>query len=399
MGDLLVARTVCLFLTSACGGIAPAAGVAISVAVAVGTGNSRGHERVVNIGKLHLDQANVAIVSVGLARTVAHKVVASSFNMMRNSMLRDGHRVGTFFYVARSGQGRIRHEHVHIIKEELESTLQRLYRPTKVWIVDDVLPCNSACTNIPCTRGLAMPWLQQYFKLRRAWEAVMAWERDNGEHFHWFLRVRPDIVWLKPFQPLALFGIPGNIRDGESVFVPHGGMTEFVRYFRFNDHILLCPRRLCEGYFVDAALSYERCNVAGNRRMPYAYPPAFFHFNRTCNRGYSCYGKAEFLFAVYVIMRDDVLSCMRLIGPAWPARKYFPRCTGVNSQAHERPDQPHWFITEESALMSVGAGRWANWKTDEVALRRHIPGFRRCLRRLPWLIRAHNRSGFLVFHF
>ncbi|KAL1524731.1 hypothetical protein AB1Y20_019614 [Prymnesium parvum] len=97
--------------------------------------------------------------------------------------------------------------------------------------------------------------LTQWVGIRACYEQVVAAELRRGEQYTLLLRTRTDIVYLRDV-PLD----PPMLRGGEA-YVPAGGMSERHEAKCMNDHIFLCPRKLCRPYFHLLELwESERCD-------------------------------------------------------------------------------------------------------------------------------------------
>ena len=128
----------------------------------------------------------------------------------------------------------------------------------------------------------------QWFALRLCYEAVEAHEARRGARYDWLLRTRTDLVFVTP-TPLAaplsrahayvpIGGMSGDescpprrgsnrvaARPQRSTPSPHRDADKCL-----NDHVFLCPRRLCRPYFTLLELfSSERC-VEPGRASPQA---------------------------------------------------------------------------------------------------------------------------------
>eukprot|EP00415_Alexandrium_ostenfeldii_P000500 UN0500 len=110
--------------------------------------------------------------------------------------------------------------------------------------------------------------------------------------------------------PLSSVASPGNIADGDSVFVPKGVMSEKRLHYYMNDHVFLCPRRLCAPYFVDAVDLYQQCGES--TRLKHAQPPQKWLFNRTCSRRQFCHLQSSLIDVAYTIARREGPQCERL---------------------------------------------------------------------------------------
>lgn len=272
--------------------------------------------------------AAVAILNVGLARTIAHPAVAASFDLLRSSFQRDGHTVRTFIYISTAGDDTAGQSHPAVGSKAWRKLIHHYYRPAALWVTEHNLPCNKDCASIPCEGPRREPpsFLQQFFKVRLAWGALLDWEVRHGWRFHWLLKLRPDLIWLESFPPLSHLAVQGDITAGDSVFVPRGVMTDNRNHYFLNDHVLLCPRGLCAPYFTNAIDRYQECSK--DSRLRYVYPSQLWLFNHTCSRGELCYLKSKLLNLAYTIARQGGPECMRLYtaGYLW---QFIPRCSAL----------------------------------------------------------------------
>lgn len=293
---------------------------------------------------------SLAVLSVGLARTVAHPAVVVSFGLMLAPLLRSRSVVRTFMFLtppqavweAEAGVWQTR--------------IRRLYRPTELWIMDAELPCNVQCGSVPCNSGPNMPFefLRQFFKVKLAWELVLTWESKHAWRFDWFLKVRPDLLWLEPFPLLPALTAAGHVNDAQEaeVYVPKGVMTDRRANYHVNDHVLLCPRQLCMPYFTDAISRYERCSEVALKPV---YPIQRWLFNRTCPRGSQCFKSTTLFDVAYTIARAKGPECMRLYtaGYLW---QFVPRCNAVASRWSDPKYKEHSHPRPWLALMRTPTG-------------------------------------------
>ena len=112
----------------------------------------------------------------------------------------------------------------------------------------------------PKPRGRWLPVLVAWVGIRRAYEDIEASERRRGRQYEWILRLRTDVVY---FEDLAVEAL-----DARFVHLPSGGMaaSEDTRFT--NDHLFICPRRLCRAYFYLTELWESPLCDASGRSVP-----------------------------------------------------------------------------------------------------------------------------------
>jgi hypothetical protein len=187
-----------------------------------------------------LEQPRVAICFVGALRTLpqiadnvfANLVLPLNLNTTNSTLflLRDGPSLAAF------------------------PALAALFRPA-VW---RQLPRAN-----PCRRD-RYGYYSQLAALSACADEVKRLEVERGESFHWVVRTRPDIAFLRPIR----FDLVGASHD--TVFLPSGG---------YDDKFAIVPRELMDTYFrvIDAyccALPQENPNIhdlTGGRINPERY--------------------------------------------------------------------------------------------------------------------------------
>lgn len=88
-------------------------------------------------------------------------------------------------------------------------------------------------------RGVLLQWTT----IEACYAAVKSAENRSGTRYSWLYRVRTDLAYFGAVPSPAVL-------SGSHVYVPSGGMTDDVRYRCMNDHIFVCPRKLCRPYFM-----------------------------------------------------------------------------------------------------------------------------------------------------
>lgn len=238
---------------------------------------------------------SIAIISYGLVRSAAQPQVAASFALMTESLTKDNN---VYSFMLLHGDGT--HDH------DVTGDLKHKYNLTELWIITDQLECNRKC-DIICTGGHDQPFqlLQQFYNGNLAYDKVSAWERDKAIQFSWYLKVRPDLLWLEPFPPLSGF-------SADRIYVPHGVMSKRHEFQHLNDHVMLCPRRLCAPYFKRLIDQYRGCS---GRSLHFPYPPQKAVFDDAYGRPEKGGGARVFEVA-YTIARESGPECARLVcGP------------------------------------------------------------------------------------
>jgi hypothetical protein len=236
----------------------------------------------------------VALVTVGLVRTAAHPAVVASFSLMQSSLLRDGHTVHHFMWLSPSLLLRF---------NENETSWQRAlmaYRPTQLVYAsrNESVECRPQC-RVQCRyhrHDSIMNWLWQFFFVHRAYWSVRAYSDAHGLVHDWFIRLRPDLIYLQPLPSLA------SLSRG-AAYVPRGVMSRDMRYPLNNDHLMLCPAgALCDLYFDTFARTYAVCNASFVMPHP---------LQRTFSEAYAP-GSLRLLDYAYTIARSRGPECARL---------------------------------------------------------------------------------------
>ena len=81
----------------------------------------------------------------------------------------------------------------------------------------------------------------QWFAMRVCYGQIERAEEARGAQYAWLLRTRSDFV---PLEPLPLASLAPSFG-----YMPRGGFAPDTQYMCQNDHLFLCPRALCRGYF------------------------------------------------------------------------------------------------------------------------------------------------------
>jgi hypothetical protein len=81
----------------------------------------------------------------------------------------------------------------------------------------------------------------QWFSMRVCYGQIEKAEKAREAPYRWLLRTRSDFVPLEP--------IPLETLAPTFAYMPRGGYAPDTRMMCQNDHLFLCPRHLCRGYF------------------------------------------------------------------------------------------------------------------------------------------------------
>ena len=261
-------------------------------------------------------QQHVALLSVGQKRTVEVPEVAASLRRMRSSILEQGHLVTTLMFISCEAAERA----------GLRSRLLKTYNASEVWLLSEELtPCLAACKIVSCNhsadkineKNSLLNWFRQFGKVRAAWQHALRYEaQDPGRRFTWFLKIRPDLVFFEPLPSLCTLHARSH-----SALVPRGVMTSVAKYQLYNDHVILCPRSLCEPYF-SVVSQYETCGRTGAMSQ---FDPAQPPQQTLVNAFHDAFGPTSLrLFDLaYTIARSSGPDCQRL-----ECRSKTPQATG-----------------------------------------------------------------------
>lgn len=195
--------------------------------------------------------SRVAVCIVGLLRTLVHPAVYTSIatNVM-GPLLQGDVRPSLFTLVGTpvslDDQGR-RYASI-ILQSVLNHTVLELLSPR-------VPSMNRRCTvqaryNSLSKASYRSLWVGQWERVAYAYQRILRYEAENSLHFRWIIKLRPDLVFLKPidlnsFVPNSTVGV--NVGYG---IVGRGCM---------NDHVAMCSRPVCSSYF-EPYVDYARCN-------------------------------------------------------------------------------------------------------------------------------------------
>ena len=290
--------------------------------------------------------SDVAVLNVGLARTMAHPLVVASFQNFCMT-LRTQHALEVLLWIS-TAAGSNQHK--------FRDQMILAYRAHRLWIdTHQPLRCNQNCTRaVPCSsaKDSTFSWLAQFEKVRLAWLALQQHERERGATFSWVVKTRPDLVYFEPLPSLHEF-------MHSEVYVPHGGvrlvlvhhprantsppvcpfwpphrlsapsgpavMSRLPQFQDLNDHVFVCPRALCEPYF-DVTADYLRCS--SNRFFKASGPPQLLlrrHFNLQSSRlraaassgrgsqpAANASGQVRLFRLAYTLFKGSRLECSRL---------------------------------------------------------------------------------------
>lgn len=175
--------------------------------------------------------ASVAIAITGLLRSLLSQPVTSSFtSFVRSPLHLSGYEVDPFIVLSEQNPA-----DKHLISR-LEASV---YAPKALRLLPHAIfkpPCSLATVEDRSAPGHP---LVQWLAIGACFELIAAAEAARGAQYDWVLRLRTDLVFF------AAFPMPTN---AERVYLPSGGMS-YRHWLRCcNDHMFLCPRRLCSPY-------------------------------------------------------------------------------------------------------------------------------------------------------
>ena len=241
----------------------------------------------------------VAILSVGLVRTMLHPELVPSLALMTSSLEAARFPHELFMFASIAGDAFASKPRA---MASLRAKIEAAYHPRRVWLSQANLKCENCAGRVDCTKQKAFDILRQFHKFHLAFEALRDYEATSAQPpFDWVLKVRPDLIWfeplpLTPWITAAVAAAHGRARDAR-VFVPHGVMTREPRMQRHNDHVFLCPREACRPYFDQLFDNYRTCKGTLNKED-------FFD---------EVYGGRTDLFEVaYTIARETGIECDRM---------------------------------------------------------------------------------------
>lgn len=105
------------------------------------------------------------------------------------------------------------------------------------------LRCTGAIERIRARKVRADSYkvLQQWSGIGACYDDVERAEAAARARYDWIVRLRTDLVFIRPLRLSAL--------EPSAVFVPLGGINPRPAYRCLNDHMVACPRALCRPYF------------------------------------------------------------------------------------------------------------------------------------------------------
>ena len=176
---------------------------------------------------------NVAACLAGEPRSLATPVVAQSYRThVLRALSKAGHRLDTFVSLA----GRR--------DEALELRIMEAYKPAApvLWTADNHLWSGT----VGCRLALQLDEygrapMAQWVGIRGCYRLIEAAEARRALSYAWLLRLRTDMVLLSDIS------LPDATQP--HAYVPAGGMSADFRFACMNDHLFVCPRRLCAPYF------------------------------------------------------------------------------------------------------------------------------------------------------
>ena len=216
------------------------------------------------------DHLHVAILKIGLTRTVQHPAVAASFHLLRSSLVVAGHTIVTVLWIAEDepipASRRRRTNASDPRQARLVAWLQTAYDTEHVIVSAERLACNRACALYSCSSTKhdgPFRWFDQYYKVMLAWERMLVIEQQRGRRFDWVLKSRTDVLYLEALPPLQLMAT-------NATYTPLGIHNYNPNNQLGTDHIYLCPRPYCAPHFEDTQ-RYLRCrnHTEGQRDSKY----------------------------------------------------------------------------------------------------------------------------------
>lgn len=242
---------------------------------------------------------SVAVLSVGLVRTMLHPQLTPSFALMTSSLAAARLPHALFVFASVAGEADTGEKRIASLRARIEAA----YHPRRVWLSKEDLKCVN-CVGVDCRKQAkndAFSILRQFHKLHLAYRALRDYEAASAQPpFDWVLKVRPDLVWFEPL-PLASINTTAAIatgRGGARVYVPHGVMSRRPEMQLHNDHVFLCPREACGPYFDRLITNYGACRGNVNKE-------AFFE------EAYG--GRTGMIEVAYTIARESGPECERMV--------------------------------------------------------------------------------------
>lgn len=222
---------------------------------------------------------NVAIITVGQERVIAHPAVAASYALLRSSLVSDHHSVHHFIWLSPpefGGNGAANHE---LATDKRWLAALEVYQPALLVRSNETMSCRDECklrcteASLPVGHDSPINWLRQFFAVHKAYVAARSYGLERGIDFAWYVKRRPDLLHFQPLPPLRSL-------SRSAAHVPHGVMTRVAKDQHNNDHMVVCPAgELCDRFFSVYERTYGRCTGSFRMRWPWqslivsSYPP------------------------------------------------------------------------------------------------------------------------------
>ena len=233
------------------------------------------------------EQFEVAILAVGLPRTMGHAAVAASFHLIRSSLTRAGHNVSVLLWLSATTKNGVGgHASVDKWKRSWPLVYGPMYSAARVWVSDETIPCNPSCRHLvgsceangPTFPGTMFRRYEITGKIVLAISRLQEFERERCRSFDWVLRTRPDLLYLQPLPKLSTL-------NPSYAYVPPGICNDGANFNPLaNDHLILCPRgiRNCMQGELDIH-RYWNCTMTWNKTdlNPANLERFVRHFNMT----------------------------------------------------------------------------------------------------------------------
>ena len=307
------------------------------------------------------DAATVAVTINGQLRTLLSAAVRSSFTEYSYKPS------DTFVVVVGRWSAGTK------VADAVSTSVQHAYHPVAMEMMEEV-PLELRCTpwnahdsviwtdrqyagDRSCTRATATrdEVLRQWLGVRSAYRLVKAEERRRGHKYTWLLRTRTDIVHLRPLPRLDSLA-------QQFAYTPRGGMNAAREAACTNDHMFLCPRRLCRAYFeLLEIFESERCIG------PLSATGAPAYDLRSCRRDDGGFGgympgsvatkRRGFSWEAFSSTAPPLIyatgsSSLTMNGP--PSEYSAPNFSMPPVKAHAAPYAEHYFLARYTSRLADG---------------------------------------------
>ena len=239
--------------------------------------------------------------------------------MVRSPLTASGHHVDTFIVVAEQDPA----------NQPLHDNITAAYTPAAVRLSAHGAGFHAACrlaSRLGHFQG-ASAGILQWVSVSTCFDLVEQAEERRGSSYDWVVRMRTYMVLLSALRLPAATDV---------AYVPGGGMSARSWLRCCNDHLFICPRRLCRPYFTlihnfntanctplaDFGAGGDGVLPDGTLREPPA-PLSFpWHIARAYNatQNASC-GRIRELGVLYAVARGDGreggLTCENSLRATW----------------------------------------------------------------------------------